>query len=132
MCALNPTSLKARLTMMLDNIFIYFISKLLCCRICNSKSIFSNKSDTTFLLLVCKNSSMSLNLTPYVLPQVPYRILAHAHYNNNFASRNVTSKLHQSLVILFLRQWRHMATNDSTNCTSHTMERRLHNAQEIS
>ena len=33
-------------------------------------------------------------------------------------------------MLMFLRQWRHMATNDSTNCTSRTMKPRLHNAQE--
>jgi hypothetical protein len=38
----------------------------------------------------------------------------------------------KSLVLLFLRQWRHTATKDSTNCTSHTMKPRLRNAQEIS
>jgi hypothetical protein len=69
---------------------------------------------------------------PYILPHMPYRRLAHAHYNDNFASRKTASKLHQSLVLLFLRQQRHTATNDFTNCTSQTMEPRLHNAQEIS
>ena len=41
-------------------------------------------------------------------------------------------KLHQSLVLMFLRQRRHTTTNDSTNCTSRNMEPMLHNAQEIS
>jgi len=43
-----------------------------------------------------------------------------------------TSKLHQSLIFLFLRQQRHTATKNSTNYTSYTMEPRLHNAQKIS
>ena len=110
-------------------------SKSSCCHICNSKSTFSNKSDTMPLLLVYKKlwmpSSLSLNLAPYIIPQMHYRRLAHAHYNNNFASRKTTSKLHQNLVLMFLRQWSHTATNDSTNCTSCTLEPRLHNAQEI-
>ena len=51
----------------------------------------------------------------------------------NFMSRNTAFKqLHQSLVLLFLRQRRHTVTNNSTNYTSRTMEPRLHNGQEIS
>ena len=32
--------------------------------------------------------------------------------------------------LMFWRQRRHTATNNSPNCTSHTLEARLHNAQE--
>ena len=52
--------------------FICFKSKLFCCRICNSKSTFSNRCDTTPLLLISKKlwtpSSLCFNLAPYILP----------------------------------------------------------------
>ena len=51
-CALNPTSLKARLTMMSDNNL--HVSK--CCCICTSKLIFTNNSDMAPLLSVSKNT----------------------------------------------------------------------------
>ena len=47
-------------------------------------------------------------------------------------SINIASMLHQRPVFMFLRQRRHTATKNFTNCTSCTMEPRLHNAQEIS
>ena len=46
--------------------------------------------------------------------------------NNYFASRNTASKLHGKSVVLFLTQRRHMVGNDSTYCTSRSLEPRLH------
>jgi hypothetical protein len=116
--------------------FTCFTSKLFCCCMCNSKSTFNNKSDTTLFLAVCKKlwspSSLFCNPAPYVLPQMRYRRLAQAHKSKYFAIENTTSKLHQSLAFLFMRQHRHTATNDSTYYTSYTMKPRLHNVQEIS
>ena len=63
--------------------FTCFILNLSCCHKCSSKSTFSNKSDTTPPLVICKKlempSSMSLNLAPYILPQMRYGRLALAH-----------------------------------------------------
>ena len=109
--------------------FTCFRSKLFCCHMCNSKSTFIIKSDTTLLLLVYQKlwmpSSLFLNLAPYILPQIRYRRLAHAYKSGNFASRNTASKLHQSLVLLFFRQRSHTATNNYINYASRTMEPRL-------
>ena len=117
--------------------FTCFRSKLFRCGIINFKSTFGNKIDTTPLLSVCKKlwtpSFLSLNLAPYIHPHMRYKKLDHAHLSISFASRqNTASKLHQNLVLLFLRQQRHTTTNNPTNGTSRTMEPRLHDAQEIS
>jgi hypothetical protein len=89
-----------------------------------------------FSRALCKKlwtpSSFSLNLAPYILSQIRCKRLTHAHQSDNFASTNVAHNLHQSWVFLFFRLERHITTNDITNCTSCTMEPRLHNAQEIS
>ena len=91
------------------------------------------------LCLVTKKHAFPIIIGPILIPlSKPHaceniaRRLARAHYSGNFASINIASKLHQSLVLLFMRQWRHTTTNNSTNCTSRTMKPRLHNAQEIS
>jgi hypothetical protein len=63
--------------------------------------------NTRPLLSICKKLWMppplSLNLAPYIVPQMSYRRLVHAHWSNNFVSRNTASKLHQSLVFMFSR-----------------------------
>ena len=67
-CAPNPTSLKARLTLMLDNNLHVSYHICFCYWRCSSKLTFSNESDTTPLLLVCKKlwtpSSLSFNPCP--------------------------------------------------------------------
>ena len=54
--------------------FTCFISKLYCCCKYSSKSTLRSKSDTVPLLTGCKElwtlSSMSFNLTPYILPHM--------------------------------------------------------------
>jgi hypothetical protein len=110
-----------------------FRSKLFCCRRCSSKSsitrvtqhlssqstrsfgcpplCFSISSSTTFLRFVTEDWLMP---TKVATLQVE------------------TPTLSWIKARLFLRQQRHMATNDYTNYTSRTMEPRLHNAQEVS
>ena len=114
-----------------------FKSKLFWCHKCSSKSIFNIKSDTWPLLLVCKKlwtpSSLSLNLATYILPQMCYRRLAHATKAAILRVENTTSELDQSLVLMFLRQRRHIWLQKILqNYTSRIMEPRLHNAQESS
>ena len=63
--------------------FTCFRLKLVCYCRCSYKATFSNKSDKMPLFSVCKKLwtplSLSLNLAPYILPQIRYRRLAHAH-----------------------------------------------------
>ena len=104
----HPTTLKANLTAMSNNTLNLFLSNLFCYRKCDFKSTFGYESNTTPLLSVCKKlwtpSSLYLNLTPCVLHHMRYIRLAYAHQSMNFASINTPSKLHQNLVLLFLRQ----------------------------
>ena len=58
--------------------FTCFRLKLFCCRKHNLKLFMSNKSDTRPFALVCKKlwtpSFLSLNLAPYILPQMRYNV----------------------------------------------------------
>ena len=132
----NPTSLKAHLTVMSNNNLL--VSYRICFDVANAIQSWPSIPRVTQHLFSRFARSFGHPplyvsiLPPYILPQMYYLRLAHAHYSGNFASGNTAPKLHQSLVFLFLRQQRHTATNDSTNCTSCTMEPRLHYAQEIS
>ena len=85
-------------------------------------------------ILVCKNFGRP-SLCLSILPPMSFLKCAIEDWymptKSTTARGNTASKLHQSLVLLFLKQWRHMATNNSTNYTSRTMEPRPHNAQKI-
>ena len=128
-------SLKAHLIVMSNNNSPLSSSQLFCRRRCIFKSTFSNKSDPMSLFSIYKKlwtpSSLSLNLALTSFLKCAIEDWIMPTKTATFASRNTASKLHQSLVLMFLRQRRHTVIDDFTNCTSRTMSPGLHNAHEV-